>query len=96
MISVSVGEAKNRLPFFLHLVESGEEVQITRHGKNVASILSCQSSPSRSKKSRYRSSLNAWRQKYSSLLLSEEEAVYAFSRDSSLSVQPRHPEDFQL
>ncbi|MCR4822879.1 MAG: type II toxin-antitoxin system prevent-host-death family antitoxin, partial [Treponema sp.] len=37
MISVSVGEAKNRLPFFLHLVESGEEVQITRHGKNVAS-----------------------------------------------------------
>ena len=39
MLSVSVGEAKNRLPYFLHLVEEeNEEIQITRHGKPVAFI----------------------------------------------------------
>ena len=34
MLKISVGEAKNRLPYFLHLVEEkNEEIQITRHGK---------------------------------------------------------------
>ena len=39
MLQVSVGEAKNKLPHFLHLVEEqNEEIQITRHGKPVAFI----------------------------------------------------------
>ena len=36
MRQVSVGEAKNKLPYFLHLAEKGEQIQITRHGKMVA------------------------------------------------------------
>ena len=36
MQSVSVAVAKDRLPYYLHLVEQGEVVQITRHGKPIA------------------------------------------------------------
>ena len=46
MISISVGEAKNKLPFFLHLVEeNNESIEITRHGKTVASIICHENSP---------------------------------------------------
>ena len=39
MLKVSVGDAKNKLPYYLHLVEEkDEEIQITRHGKTVAYI----------------------------------------------------------
>ena len=39
MLSISVGEAKNKLPFYLHLVEDKkEQIQITRHGNVVAII----------------------------------------------------------
>ncbi len=40
MQSVSVAYAKDRLPSLLHLVEQGEDVEITRHGKAVAVITS--------------------------------------------------------
>lgn len=38
MISVSVSEAKDRLPELLRKVEAGERVTITRHGKPVGEI----------------------------------------------------------
>ena len=38
MQSVSVAYAKDNLPSLLHLVEQGENIQITRHGKAVAVI----------------------------------------------------------
>ncbi|HEY7392132.1 MAG TPA: type II toxin-antitoxin system prevent-host-death family antitoxin [Bryobacteraceae bacterium] len=38
-MDVSVAEAKNRLPELIRLMESGERVVITRHGKPVAQII---------------------------------------------------------
>ena len=40
MQSVSVAYAKDKLPSLLHLVEQGENIQITRHGKTVA-VITC-------------------------------------------------------
>ena len=40
MTAVPIFDVKNRLPYFIHLVENGETVQITRHGKPVARIVS--------------------------------------------------------
>ena len=40
MTAVPIFDVKNRLPYFIHLVESGETVQITRHGKPVARLIS--------------------------------------------------------
>ena len=36
----SVAEAKNRLPALLHEAEDGKPVEITRHGRSVAVVLS--------------------------------------------------------
>ena len=38
MQSVSVAVAKDKLPFYLHLAEQGETIEITRHGKPIAVI----------------------------------------------------------
>ena len=38
MQSVSVATAKDKLPFYLHLAEQGETIEITRHGKSIAVI----------------------------------------------------------
>lgn len=37
-MTVSVAEAKNRLPELIRAVESGEKVVITRHGRPVAQL----------------------------------------------------------
>ena len=37
-MNVSTAEAKNRLPELIRVVESGEKVIITRHGKPVAQL----------------------------------------------------------
>jgi prevent-host-death family protein len=37
-MDVSTAEAKNRLPALIRMVESGEQVVITRHGKPVAQL----------------------------------------------------------
>ncbi len=36
----SIAEAKNSLPAIVHLVEEGQTVRITRHGKPVAVLMS--------------------------------------------------------
>jgi prevent-host-death family protein len=38
-MDVSVAEAKNRLPELIRLLEEGEAIVITRHGKPVAQII---------------------------------------------------------
>jgi prevent-host-death family protein len=38
MMQVSTAEAKNRLTELIRVVEKGEEVEITRHGKPVARL----------------------------------------------------------
>ena len=44
---VGAFEAKNKLGHLLDLVEQGEEVTITRHGKDVARIVPASSRPGR-------------------------------------------------
>jgi prevent-host-death family protein len=44
---VGAFEAKNKLGHLLDLVEQGEEITITRHGKEVARIVSARSTPKR-------------------------------------------------
>ena len=39
MVSVPIFEAKNKLPQFIHQVEEGETLGITRHGKVVAYLV---------------------------------------------------------
>jgi prevent-host-death family protein len=40
MISISISQAKNELTRILHDVEKGNPVELTRHGKSAAVILS--------------------------------------------------------
>lgn len=91
MVSVSVGEAKNTLPQLLHLVEDGQEVQVTRHGKVVAYING--QSVSTDRGARFLESLRAWREKYGGLLQNQEvDAIFSPSR--SVEPEVRHGEDF--
>ena len=89
MISISVGEAKNKLPYFLHLVEEkNESVQITRHGKTVAYLNTRDSASETATK--VMSDLMAWKNKYSDLNFGEAEV----SRNKE-AFSVRHPEDFE-
>ncbi len=93
MISVSVGEAKNRLPFFLHLVEEqNESIEITRHGKAVAYINNQKTNDSMSKKSRFLNGIK----KFNSQDFSNDEIdqIFARQKDSDSEQSVRHPEDF--
>lgn len=88
MLAVSVGEAKNKLPYFLHLVEENNEtVQITRHGKVVA-YLNTKDDVENSG-SQFVADLNAWKSKYSDINFDEEEITR-----SKEVFAIRHPEDF--
>ena len=95
MLSISVGEAKNRLPYFLHLVEEkNEEIQITRHGKPVAFINGKDAIQRLDRKQKYLDGLNAWRNKYADCLLPDTEAASIFERAKEEDFTIRHPEDF--
>lgn len=96
MKQVSVGEAKNKLPYFLHLVEKGEQVQITRHGKMVAILNGAEQNEIISKQKRFLDSVEKWRKKNADWLLSDSEAEELFGRDSQIEADVRHPEDFGL
>lgn len=98
MISVSVGEAKNKLPYFLHLVEDkGEAIQITRHGKTVAVINTQEDSNVLDKKLLFAKGLQKWRQKYSKELrkFSNQEIDSIFIREKDDEAVVRHAEDFE-
>ena len=82
MLKVSVGEAKNKLPYFLHLVEEqNEEIQITRHGKPVAFINGKEMLDKADKKKKYLESISSWREKYSDCLFSDKESDSVFGRE---------------
>lgn len=98
MISVSVGEAKNRLTYFLHLVEEkGESIKVTRHGKTVAVINNQDALTVLDKKQLFAKGLANWRQKYADELnqISNEEIDSIFSRETEDEPVVRHPEDFE-
>ena len=39
MVAISVSEARAKLPYILKLVDAGDEVALTRHGKEVAVVV---------------------------------------------------------
>ena len=95
MRQVSVGEAKNKLPYFLHLVEKGEQIQITRHGKMVAFINGVEQNEIVSKKKKFLDSVQNWRAKNAEWLLNDSEANDIFTRSRRIEKDVRHPEDFE-
>ena len=96
MRQVSVGEAKNKLPYFLHLAEKGEQIQITRHGKMVALLNGAEQNEILSKKKRFIDSVKTWREKNAEWLLSDSEAADIFARNRQIESDVRHAEDFGL
>ncbi|MBR5032086.1 MAG: type II toxin-antitoxin system Phd/YefM family antitoxin [Treponema sp.] len=95
MRQVSVGEAKNKLPYFLHLAEKGEQIQITRHGKMVACINGAEQNEIVSKKKKFLDSVQNWRAKNAEWLLNDSEANDIFARSRLIEKNVRHPEDFE-
>ena len=96
MRQVSVGEAKNKLPYFLHLAEKGEQIQITSHGKMVALLNGVEQNEILSKKKRFLDSVKTWREKNAEWLLSDSEAADIFVRNRQIENDVRHAEDFGL
>lgn len=101
MISISVGVAKNKLPYYLHLVEEkGESIQVTRHGKTVAVINNKEASNALDKKQLFMTSLKNWREKFyteklSKTQITNEEIDSIFAREKDTEPFLRHKEDFE-
>ncbi len=96
MLAVPVGEVKNKLSFFLHLIESQKEsIQITRHGKPIAFIMDKESNDKLSKQALFSSGLEEWHKKYGHLFANEE-IDQIFERDRAIEPDTRHPEDFAI
>lgn len=93
MISVSVGEAKNQLPKLLHVVEEGDEVEVTRHGKVVAYISGQSNSGERG--AAFLQEIHAWRETYGALFENGEiEAIFNPALQEAEGFLVRHGEDF--
>ena len=96
MLAVSVGEVKNKLSYFLHLIESQKEsIQITRHGKPVAFITDKDTNDKFSRQAMFSAGLSEWHDKYGHLFANEE-IDRIFERDRTVEPDIRHPEDFVI
>ncbi len=96
MNSVAVKEAKNGFTHLLHLVENGEPVQISRHGKAVAVLASVSAFNEANKNSSFAESLMAWRSKSLSILsnsvFSNSEIEKIFTAERKIENHPRADE----
>ncbi len=96
MQSVSVAVAKDRLPYFLHLVEQGETIQVTRHGKPIAMIIRTEEDGEQVPTSfdiayaKFRKQLDEEK-----LELNQEEWEEYFNIPREVQLGPRHEEDFE-
>ncbi len=72
MNCVAVKEAKNNFTQLLHLVEKGQSIQISRHGKVVAVLTSIESYKETNLSSSFAKSLEEWRLKSSQILSQNE------------------------
>ena len=94
MQSIPVAVAKDKLPFYLHLAEQGETIEITRHGKPIAVI-------SRTLKNGdtptgFELAYQKFRTQMDSLpTLSDEEWNRYFAIPRSIQPGSRHEEDFE-
>ncbi|MBO7047454.1 MAG: type II toxin-antitoxin system Phd/YefM family antitoxin [Spirochaetia bacterium] len=96
MLAVSVGEVKNKLSYFLHLIESRKEsIQITRHGKPIAFITDKETNDKFSKRALFSAGLTDWHDKYGHLFTNKE-IDKIFKRDRTIDPDIRHPEDFTI
>jgi len=81
---VSISKAKDNLPAIIHAVEEGSTVQLTRHGKAVAVLLSLERYRHLSVGQRdYWQALMAFRQNCAPADLVEDSAVFMEVRDRS-------------
>ncbi len=93
MQSVSVAVAKDKLPFYLHLAEQGETIEITRHGKPIAFISKAQGSAETA--SSFELAYQKLRTQMNGLpAFSEEEWEKYFDIPRPIQQGLRHEEDF--
>lgn len=95
MTAVPIFDIKNRLPYFIHLAESGETIQVTRHGKPVARIISEQEVVQEQKSDGqiFMDKVIQWRNNASDWLTNEAiDNVFNITRTLEPDIQ--HPEDF--
>lgn len=99
MTAVPIFDVKNRLPYFIHLVEGGETVQITRHGKPVARLVSEEAVMQEQKTEGqiFMDKLMEWRKNASDWLsaTTNEEIDEIFNVKRTIEPDIRHPEDFE-
>jgi len=93
-LSVSVGEAKDNLSRYIKYVEEGSRVEITRHGKVVAVLLSAKSEEAMTAGDRFMRDLEEFKRKCG-YALTNEDVDCMFVRDRTLYQGLRHPEDFE-
>lgn len=93
MVSIPVYEAKNKLPLFIRLVESGETFEITRHGQPVAYLVSKDNKKDLPIEDKFQIILNHWKEKYSDCFLTEDEEKYFELQRQKSGI--RHVKDFE-
>lgn len=72
MISIPIFEAKNKLPFYIHQVETSGPIQLTRHNKGVAVLLSVEDFDKLAKINSFEESINSFRTKYDDLFFDSD------------------------
>lgn len=92
MTAVPIFEAKNKLPYFIHLAEDGETIQLTRHGKPVARIIAEERCTEKTDGQIFMEKVMEWREKNKDWL-SDSDIDNAFNIKRKIEPPVRHPED---
>ena len=97
MQSVSVAVAKDKLPYLLHLVENGEQIEITRHDKPVAVIAKHTDLLTHSNPTKFDIAYANFRRmiEQDDDWFSDEEIDEIFNPSREILVGLRHEEDFE-
>lgn len=96
MQSVSVAVAKDKLPYLLHLVEQGEDIEITRHGNPVAVITQWLTIPNPKQPSNFDIAYDHFRKQMEEVeFFSDEEIDSIFNQPREIQIGLRHEEDFE-
>ncbi len=96
MHSVSVAVAKDKLPYYLHLVEQGDVIEITRHGKPVAVITQATSNCMEQEPTYFDIAYAAYRKRLESEDgFTDEDIDKCFNIPRETYVGLRHEEDFE-
>ena len=96
MQSISVALAKDRLPYYLHLAEQGEVIEITRHGKSVAVITRSTGKAPESEPSGFEMAYMSFRSRLEQdASWSEADWKAYFDIPREIQNGPRHAEDFE-